>query len=179
MRNLLLEKDKRALRKEYLLRVSIVALTFLFFLFVIGIIFLFPSYFISWTKEDVIRDQLEITKRSIAVREQEAKVAILIEAKEKLNLLTIRNDQLSTASLFEIIVRAKPEGVRLSGLLFREHKEAQNELVVEGVALQRETLLSFKNSLEENEFFEAVNLPISNLAPDKDIDFTIRIRGGF
>jgi len=179
MRNLLLEEDKKKLRKEYLLRVSVVTLTFLFFSFVAGTIFLFPSYIISRAKEDVIRNQIEIIEQSISVREQEAKVAVLIEAKEKLNLLVTQDDQLSVAAVFEIIVRARPEGIQLSGLFWGERKKARSELVIEGVAARRETLLSFKNALKEEELFETVDLPISNLTSDKDIDFSIRISGGF
>jgi len=179
MRNLLLPKDKKILYQEYLLRLAVVALAFLFSTLIAGIVFLSPSYFLSQAKEKVINDQAEVAKASIAAREQEASSFVLVEARQKLELLATYKTQPHITEIFKAVVKGKPEGIQVIGLLYRERGEQGGEVVLRGVASRREILLSFKKALEEEPLFTAVILPISDLAPDQDIEFTIRLNGSF
>ena len=179
MRNLLLPKDKKILYREYLLRLAVVVLVFLFFTLIAGIVFLSPSYFISQAKEKVISDQAEITKASIAAREQAASSVVLVEARQKLELLATHKAQPRITEIFRAVVLSKPDGIQIIGLLYRERGEPGGEVVVGGVASKREILLSFQKVLEQEPLFETVVLPVSVLAPDQDIEFTITINGSF
>lgn len=179
MRNLLQNEDQKVLHREYILRLAVVILVFLFFTLTSGVIFLFPSYFISQVKEDIIQSRAEITERSIAVREQEASATALLEAKQKVALLQSDRNLSLVTQIFETIVTAKPDDVSLFKLSFRELQDQNNEMVVSGIALRRETLLLFRRALEDNVLFETVDLPISNLASDQNIEFSIRITGTF
>lgn len=178
MRNLLFEKNKKILRREYLFRLATVVLIFLFFSIISGFIFLTPSYFISQEKETGIKNQAEISRASIASREQEASSLILVEARQKIDLLSGYEEQTRISNIFKIIVEDKPAGLQIIRLSYQE-TSVENEVVVGGVSSRRETLLSFKQKLEEEELFTEVNLPISNLASDADIKFSIRIHGAF
>lgn len=179
MRNLLLEKDKKTLQKEYFLRVALVSLSFSVFVIIIGIVFLLPSYFISVTKEKAIKNQTEITQASIDIREQSAQTTELLVTQEKLKLFSLDANKTLITNIFETVVVAKPKGVQLSRLFLSKHKEQEDDLIIEGIALNRETLLSFQKKLEQESFFETVELPISRFASDQDIVFEIQITGEF
>jgi hypothetical protein len=58
--------------------------------------------------------------------------------------------------------------------------EGENStLSIGGVATTRDALLSFKKKLEADEKFEEIVLPVSSLAKDTDIDFSLQIKGTF
>lgn len=179
MRNLLLEKDKKILQKEYFLRVALVSLSFSFFIIIIGIVFLFPSYFVSITKEKAIKNQTEITQASIDIREQSAQTTELLVAQEKLKLFSSDENKTLSTDIFEMAVVAKPKGVQLSRLFLKRNEEQEDDLVIEGIALNRETLLSFQKTLQQESLFETVKLPIARFAFDQDINFSIQITGEF
>lgn len=179
MRNLLLEKDKKLLQKEYFLRVTLISLLFAIFAIIIGIVFLFPSYFISVTKEKAIKNQTKIIQASIDVIEQGAQTTELLAANEKLKLFSLNKNETPTTDIFEVVVRAMPNGVQVSKLFLIRRVEQKNELTIEGIATNRETLLSFQKKLQQESLFEKVFLPISGFASDKDIEFSIRITGEF
>jgi hypothetical protein len=52
-------------------------------------------------------------------------------------------------------------------------------MAVSGKAVSRDALLSFSKALKSNHRFESVDLPVSNLAKSKDIEFSISIKGTF
>jgi len=140
---------------------------------------LLPSFFLSRAKEDVIHNQAKVTERSIAVREQEARATVLVEAKQKLEIFFVRAEHMMVSEIFDAIVMVKSRGVQINGLFFHERGVEESEIVIEGISSTREALLSFKRSLEQESIFSLVDLPISNLASDKDIEFTIRTTGNF
>ena len=63
-----------------------------------------------------------------------------------------------------------PEGVFLTRVAIDE-----SAIKIEGVADGRNNLVEFKNSLESVDFFKEVNMPISNLTSQEDINFEIGI----
>jgi hypothetical protein len=67
------------------------------------------------------------------------------------------------------------EGVYLNGIdLTREGLEVKRA-IVSGVAENRQALSSLRDTLLASEYVEEVDLPISNLAQDKDIPFSLDI----
>lgn len=69
------------------------------------------------------------------------------------------------------IYDAKPETVSL----FKYYLDLDQGIVeVTGISEDRSSLLVFKNSLEENEKFSIVDIPVSALETEKDIEFTLQ-----
>lgn len=178
MRNLLSQKDKKILSGEYRLRIVITILTFLFFTILIGGAQLAPSYFISELKERATKEHASIIKESIEKREQDISATILFETKEKLKLLTFNEESFSLRAIFEAIIDDKPSEVRISGIFYNKSQTGkETEILVTGEADRREPLLEFKKLLEKEDQFREVVLPVSNLASDRDIKFSIKIIG--
>ena len=178
MRNLLLEQDKKKIRREYFLRIAFVSLVFVFFSVIFGNVFLLPSYFLSNTKKRALEEQRTIIEQSIAVHEQDASIAVLVEADDKLSLLAPSKGS-SLFALIEQVVHALPPGVSVEEFVYGTYAERDNELHLSGVADTREDLRAFQNALRGKPLFTSVVLPVSNLAADKNISFSLTLTGSF
>jgi Tfp pilus assembly protein PilN len=53
--------------------------------------------------------------------------------------------------------------------------DAKNKLTLQGQAADRTTLSEFRDRLEDDKQFSAVELPLSNLVSEKDVAFTITL----
>ncbi|MDP7366542.1 MAG: hypothetical protein QGH83_04700 [Candidatus Pacebacteria bacterium] len=153
---------------------------FLFFTILTGGIELIPSYFISESKENATKKHSDIIKESVAKREQDVSSTILFETKEKLDLLSFDEKNITLRDLFESVLSNKPSGIRINGIFYNKGQiDAIPEIQVTGEADAREPLLEFKKLLEREAQFTGVLLPVSNLASDSDIKFSIKITGNF
>ena len=180
MRNLLSQKDKKILQSEYRLRVSIVVITFLFFTILAGGAQLIPSYFISESKERAAKKLSSIVKESVAKREKDVSITVLLETKEKLKLLTFDENSVSLGAIFKKIIDNKPSGINIDGIFYDKSQTGKGtEILITGEAGAREPLLEFKKLLGIETLFTDVVLPVSNLASDKDIKFSIKVTGNF
>ena len=76
--------------------------------------------------------------------------------------------------LLSDITENKLTGISITGMSFTSGEE-QEYISLVGKAPNRETLLSFRRDLEQKDYSETVDLPISNFAQNVDIDFSIKI----
>lgn len=65
--------------------------------------------------------------------------------------------------------------VVVQGIQMQRTKGAVQTIMVTGTATTRATLAAFRDSLEAFPAFKTADLPLSNLAKDKDITFTITV----
>lgn len=100
----------------------------------------------------------EITTRIIQINETSAKI------------LAISSASAQPQEILNAVLKAKPETVSLS--LYKIDLD-MGKITLKGRAADRETFLKFKQSLEENKNFEKVNIPISMLEMEQNIDFEI------
>lgn len=180
MRNLLSQEDKKILRREYKLRVATIAAIFMFFTVLAGIGELLPSYFILKSRESAAKERVDIIKESVAKRKKDVSSAVLFETKEKLELLAFDENNVSLKIIFETIINKKPSGVHINGIFYdKDQSVKENKILIKGEADNRESLLEFKKLLGTESKFTSVFLPISNLASDRNIKFSIKVTGNF
>lgn len=176
MQNLLREQDKEAIRKEYALRVTIAALILFFVTVLLNSFLLLPAYFLSRSQENTALRYAEALNKIIEFRDKNTSINVLSDAKNTIALLSQNRGQASLRSIFQTIIESRPQGVSIRGL-FYEKKDDKNVITVIGVSSGREELLSFKKRLEHEILFQSVILPISNLASDENIEFSLNIAG--
>ena len=179
MRNLLSQQDKKTLSREYKLRMTIASMILIFFTMLIAAALLLPSYIVSDYKQKTTHTHSEIIKKSIEAREKSVSNTILNDTKTKLQLLSLDIVKKSLKEGFETIVDKKTEGVKIRELFYEKKSEDSGEILILGEASGREELLQFRRNLEKEEIFLSVVLPVSNLASDTDIDFSINVTGNF
>ena len=101
------------------------------------------------------------------------------ETQQKLEILSSEREQASLRTVFDTAINYKPSTIILTGLVYQKESEDKATFTISGVADSREDLLVFSVNLERDVLFDDVELPVSNLAKDKDIKFTLTIVGMF
>ncbi len=175
MLNLLPQKQKILLQKEYSGRRMIVWLGSIALALVISLILLSPSYFLTRIRAEEARGELESAKRALDAelppKEMLAEFQAAVRNAEALKPLTKSLSVYELVKLFE----ARPKTIRITGISFSEQAEGRPTIVVNGRAENRDGLTAFGRALEERVEFATVNLPVSNFVKEKDIDFSMTV----
>lgn len=177
MSNLLPKKEKELLQKEYFTRLMIIVLGLLTGSTLLSAGFLVPSYVALEVKKDTAGEQINLLNESILNKnsvETEKKLNTIIAKIEVLN----RQDKISLTNFVNKIIENKPTEVHITDFLYNKVQKkdiTEKVITLRGVADQRDSLLKFKDYLSGLELFKEVNLPLSNLTKDEDVDFLINL----
>ena len=174
MANLLPQKERRHFRWEYRLRLLVVILLFCIMTLVFGIVLLLPSYFISQSKGESIERQSELLKKTIALRERDMSTELLLSTKSKIEALVITQKRVPYTKIIQTIIQNLTEDIIVESFYYKK-----GEMKIVGEADSRTELLLFSGRLKKEELFSRVDLPVSNLAQDSDITFSITLNGNF
>lgn len=102
---------------------------------------------------------------------------ILEATNKKVNFLSSRPVLSLTAAIKKIAER-KPVGVRIVGLVYQPQETATNlsaKLSLNGVSSSREAIVEFVKKLQQEPSFSSVNVPVSDFAKDRDIEFSLTL----
>ena len=95
---------------------------------------------------------------------------------EEMKVLELYNQNQTPASIyFGKIIANKNSDIQITGLSFSSPSAGRVQLLVSGVSKNRDGLVTFVNALKAQAGFADVPSPISNLAKDSDISFTLNI----
>lgn len=179
MFKLLPTQEKKKLEKEYRIRLCIVAFSFIFFIELIGAISLLPAFFLSTVKEkEVITEQLIVSKVTEDEKDEKFDEEIK-KVREQIQQLKIDEKEIAIAHVLNTVNKNKPTGVRLTSFNLVRNVGEESELRIIGIAQNRDSLVSFRDTLENESLFSGVELPISDLAKSKDISFSLNLTGKF
>lgn len=172
MINLIPQAAKANLRKEYIVRaLSVWALLISLALFASGVLLL-PTY-VLYTKQIHTA-----TAASESLKEKDASFktieSTLTEANAFATQLSKSLDSVKASDILTHIEDALPSEVVLEGLNVVQEK---NTLRIEarGTARTREALRHFTDALKRDAFFADAQVPISDLAQDTNLSFTVSL----
>lgn len=175
MHNLLLDKDKQKIKKEYRTGLLVVFFSFLAFLGVIFFLSLLPTAIFTWSKEnDVLGKKQAIEQSTISVESQEDLNSMIMDMKEKVESLEKGRASLPLDAILEKILAHKNAGISITGFVFHPEDAKKIQVTIQGTANTRDTLVGFSKSLEGESMF-TVSLPVSNFAKQNNIDFILDI----
>jgi len=175
MYKLLTEEEKIKIESEYKSRRLVVMMFFLVTLLLIGVVGLVPSYIIAASKERDANTSLEMLNRSLSGRTADELDAWLKDINTKIKLFAPSQDTDKPYEAFKEIIDLKPAGIRLTNLTYTKNK-TEIEFKLEGVAINRRTLVEFQNKLNTSEKFTNATIPVADLAKDKDIAFNLILK---
>ena len=175
MINLLPIEEKKKIHRDYVFRLLAVALGVVSVSAVIGIVTLFPSYFISDFQKRAAIEEAERTRKTNAEGDQENIASLLKEAQQKLEILSPESEKVFLRTIFDTAIGYKPDTVALTGMVYQEGSEGKLTFIMNGIADNREDLLVFSQNLKRDALFDDVELPVSNLAKDRNINFTLTV----
>ena len=179
MINLLPVGEKKKIHRDYVFRLLTVVLGVVSLSAVIGIVTLFPSYFISDFQKRAAIEEVERTRKTSGESDKENIASLLKEAQLKLKILSSERKKVFLRTVFDTAIGYKPNTVVLTGMVYQEGSEGKLTFIINGVADNREDLLVFSQNLKRDALFDNVELPVSNLAKDRNINFTLTISGTF
>jgi len=174
MANVLPETEKKRIYHEYLLRLVAVVFVLATVSFVISTVFLAPVYLLSLAKNRATAERAAVLKQSIAL-EDKMVVEIFVSMKKRLAFLAAHRTSPSSLNALTAILNNRTEDIELTFFFFEADEKGEATLSLEGVATSRNALAGFAKKLEKEPLFERVKLPVSNLAQDRDIEFSLNV----
>lgn len=176
MLELLPNMQKNALKKEYLFRVAAVALSFLLAIGILSSVSLSPSYFLSIEREKVAYKEFENIKKFNNETDNGKLQADINNSREMLSALNPSEERFLIKDLILKIISEKNSGIMIDSISVNSSKKEQYQIIVKGMAKNRELLKSFAENLRAGKEFGSVDLPIANFAKISDIDFNITLK---
>ncbi len=183
---LLPAQERHALRREYRLRLAIVCFFFFSLAMVLGITSMLPSYALTYNQEnEAVAAQDALTKSRTASGADKVEKDLLLYQSIAEKIIA-EDDKVDDVDIIQKILGDQKKGITLGWFQINHvlSTSTQNskigtttaEVVFQGKALTRDSLLQFENALENDPWFGAIELPLSDLAKSKDIDFNFKLR---
>lgn len=174
MINLIPEVVRTQIVKEYWIRVATVFFFMLAVASVLMAVFALPVYTLINAQVSAYTESASAAAARVA--EYDVSSAALVDANNMAQKMTALRNLKNFTNLVSVIEGEAGEGVKVSGFSFARETDTLSPILVTGEAKTRQDLANFRDSLlKQPEIAEAV-LPISNLAKDRDIDFTLSIK---
>jgi len=172
--NLLTQEEKKHVRKLYKVRRLQSSVWFLVVLILVSVIMLTPIYLLGENIElTVLEKKNQLLAENSQIDPDKAEEAIQNVNKKAISLQSV-SEYTKAYKLLSDITENKLPGISITGMSFVSGEEQELVSLV-GKAPSREILLSFRRDLEQKDYSETVDLPISNFAQNVDIDFSIKI----
>ncbi len=174
---LLPENEVKILRKEYRLRLTIIFLFVLSLAVVVGILALLPSYIHSRSQLLIASEQTKVLEKGRQERGADQIEKELVQAQALVDKIKEHEDGMFFSNNIKDIFNLRTSGISIYSFDISRNESTTTPItvVIGGRASTRESLVSFKESLESDKRFSKVELPISDLAKSKNISFAFRL----
>lgn len=176
--NLLPRSKKRALRREYFVRLVTVALGLVTVLIVVHGILLAPAYI--YAHEQSVREQGDLDRfaaSASSAQQREVNAQIVAVTADIAYLGRLSSVPTASGAIRAILAVPHP-GVALTGFTFTAPtKTEQAHMAITGIASTRDVLRSYVSSLGQLSYVSKADLPISAYAKESAIPFTITLTG--
>lgn len=176
--NLLPITEKDLLKKGFKHRLLVVANILFSVAFLLGIVMLLPSFFLIKQHFDLAN-----TVTPLTLAETDPLLHNILElpgeVNTKLAFFQTNTNEKGAMRVLTSIISSLPPGVRLDSILFSRKQSDKDKkgiaILISGSALNRDSLVSFGNILRETKQFSSVEVPVSSLAKEKDLPFSMNI----
>lgn len=139
----------------------------------LGILFLIPAYVLIDSQIDVYSASVELASQKIT--NYESVSGDLIQSSKQAGLIIEGVKQMSVSQYLELFDELQDSKINLSEISISKTDKGIEPVLLIGEASDRQALAAFRDRLLATPQVSAVDLPISNLAKDKDIQFSITV----
>lgn len=173
MINLLPPEGRSLVKREYWLRVASAYAVLVTIASLVTIAVLLPTYFhVAFQINTVIEDIANVgSAEDYARLEGEIKTANAISS-----LLVKSTAPIPATTIIAKIKELAETANTIEGISISTKEGVVDSIVVTGTARTRSALVGLRDRIEAHELFETVELPISNLAKDENIPFSLTIK---
>lgn len=175
---LLPAEERHALRREYRVRLAITAFFYVSLAVMIGIVSLIPSFLYSSSQEKDALARDAAVQQSRQNSGADAAEKELVATQAIAARITKELPSREYNAVIQRILLDKKSDLLLTNFQIERSSATSTvgDMTVEGIAGTRESLLDFKKRLEADSTFTAIDLPLSDLAKNKNIFFTLRLK---
>jgi hypothetical protein len=173
MINLIPPTAKKRIVLEYWLRVLTVWLALCVVAALFGLLIMLPTYVLVRGQVDAYKGSAAEASAKIADYEGVAKSLVSASQNAKTVLDTIKTEQISTH--LELFDRLESEDLVLTDVLVTRGVDGFEPISLKGTAINRQAIANFRDRLLSEPTVESVDFPISSLAKDRDIPFTMTV----
>lgn len=170
--NLLPPASVRALSRLYYARLFTLAFTLIAIAFVVGGVLIVPSYILASRAADAGERYLAALQETVGVRERAGVSDETRALAERLRILDTYTNEASFAPMFESLFGDLEPSIHVSQVAFSKGPDAL-QVSIAGAADTRAALIAFAKRLEDSGSFEGVSVPVSQLAADENLPFSI------
>ncbi|MEK7609868.1 MAG: hypothetical protein AAB470_01975 [Patescibacteria group bacterium] len=167
-------QEQKIFKKEYLYHIAVVALFLLAATGLVGVCSLFPAYIYVYIEGSSINDTIVSSGKDKNISEI---LGIEKELRSDMLLINSLSESFSSirySDLIEQITSARGP-ISIDSIRFESISTSTATIFLSGTAPTRESLISFKTRLETLNKGNKVDLPISGLAKNKDISFSLKV----
>ena len=176
MRHTLIPTDlKKSLRHEYRVRAIIVLLFMMSVAWVIGVVSLLPSFVHVKSEKDTAMKTLASLENISGNRKGDG---LVVDVAKQAAMLKLFDDQPAGKTLNSMILTSIVSvrgSVKLNSISITRPATTTIAVTILGEAPTRDALINFKNSLTGAISGNKVDLPISELAKSKDVQFSLTL----
>ncbi len=172
MINLLPRPEKMAIKKEYKMRVYLVTLMFAFFITVVSLIVILPSFILSHYRAQIT---VPVAKVSTTTEESQSIANTIKLTKELTEVLKPEEAKSQPTDLLDVIIKDKTAGNTITSFAYSKDDKGDVKIVIQGLAQTRQSMLAFTNAVQKEVLVDNVNLPIANLTKDTKIPFSFEV----
>lgn len=173
MINLIPEAVRTAIIKEYWVRVITIAF-FMFSSVLVAVTLLAsPVYVLITTQVDAYA--ASANEAAMRVADFDVSSAELIKANQMAVQITSLKSEAKFMEIVNLVDELPKQGIMVDSYTFSRVGDKMAPIAITGVANTRLDLAAFRDALLKEERVADVVLPISNLAKDKDLDFSLTV----
>lgn len=173
MANLIPPNAKRAIVIEYWIRVVTVWFILIGFAIIVVAILKLPTLALVKSQIGTFGEAYDGARAKNEIFEESQRT--IIDANNLSKLLSDQQESAILSDLIDVLDTIAGSEVAISRFTFEKDELAVAKISIAGHANTRTALADFSTHIEEHALFEKAELPISNLAKDKDITFNIDI----
>lgn len=178
MANLITEKQKKAIKIDYIVRIfslSLLIPTSLLGIFLLS--YIIPYYFSVRNQEVKVVEQFQ-SAISVENKENvgESASRIVNQTIDQMKVVELYNkNNIIPSNYFQKIIENKNDAISINKISFSVIKPGQGQFLVSGISRNRDGLVLFIEDLKNKAMFTSVESPVSDFAKDSDISFALNI----
>ncbi len=144
----------------------------------VGIASLIPAYIYSYSQEKDALDRLVVLQKNREQKGTDTVIKELKQSNEVISKLKGHKDSVVFSKIITHVIDHKVSGLTINSFDVSSIGPAASstvQIILQGKALARESLIQFKNTLESDPLISKVELPVSDLAKSKDISYSLKV----
>ncbi|MCA9361572.1 hypothetical protein KC845_03380 [Candidatus Kaiserbacteria bacterium] len=174
MINLIPPEAQKSIRREYRMRALSVWSIFIALGLVLSTVLLLPAYVLISGQSDVYATAYNDAENQVEeFKEIEKKITESNQVAKELQALEVA---VPISEYIEVVKNSANTGILITSFNTNiGDAKSGDSISIAGEADNRQVLSEYKNSLEETGYFVRVELPLSSLASETDIKFTMQL----